>query len=219
MGLFSLSTYENHKGLYHLVMWAALAAYIVCGQCQSCRLTKRLAVAEAKYQAQVAETAALQAQSDLIIAAKTHEAEVAMATADTKSQENAVLKEKVKAQATVIADLQAAEPPTTPEVEALPIVINLRAQVRALTQGFTLAQQTIANQDLEIKHLRLVIVDKDIIIAEWEAKFNREQALRLSCQDLSAMYKRELTKFRLTGTVKTVVIGGLAAGLAYSFLR
>lgn len=219
MSFLSLEAYRKHRLVYHVVMWAGLAVFILCGTCRQCNLTKKLKLAEEAYRQQVVATELLHKESDALIAAKAREAAEAMARADTLAVDNAVLRQQVTAQAGVIADLQAAEPPTTPEIEAMPIVINLRAQVKALTHGFSLAQQTIAQQDQEIRNLRLVIADQTIMLQEWEAKFNREQALRLSSESLSAMYKRRLTTFRLTGTVKTVVIGGLAAGLVYSMVR
>lgn len=219
MSLLSLETYRKNRLVYHAVMWAGLALWFVCGTFRQCNLTKRVNIAEEAYRQQVVATEVLQKKSDAIIAVLTASSQAALERADGLAVENSTLKAKVAAQAGTIADLQAAEPPTTPELEALPLVISLRAQNRALLEGFTLAQQTIAQQDEEIKALRLVIVDQRLIIAEWEAKFNREQALRLSSERLSATYKRELTKFRLTGTVKTVVIGGLAAGLVYSMVK
>jgi hypothetical protein len=143
---------------------AGVMTYRACGQ-----MPEKLRLAEAKYQTYRSLTQAQHAQSDAEILRLT-QVNLAIAT------ENAELKKTVASdkttisqQAARIAELQATEPATTPEIEAMPIVINLRAQVKELTVGFTLAQQTIARQDKIILNLELKIKYLEGIITEWQA--------------------------------------------------
>lgn len=87
---------------------------------------------------------------------------------------------------TTIEHLKATEPPTTPEIEAMPIVINLRAQVKTLTNGFNLAQTTIANQEK--------------VIVEWQGKFDAMKAI--ADARLGAIQDRDKQIKSLEGIVK-----------------
>lgn len=113
-------------------------------------------------------------------------------------------------------DLQNAEPPTTPDIEALPIVVNLRAQVSRLTGMFTLATAAIQ--------------DRDRIIAAWESKYNaqidvsmawkrqyeNERALRIAAEEMFKLSERRRGAYSLA-TKAALVLG--AAGVLYGLSK
>lgn len=182
-------------------------------------LPKKLQEADAKYQAYRALSVEQHKQSDALIA-KLTEDNIALASETVALKKDiATNKETISAQSQTIAQLQANEPPTTAEVEAMPIVINLRAQVRALTEGFSLARQTIAEQDKVILNLTLSNQNLERIVVEWQAKFNREQSLRLAAESLNLGYKKQISGMHLTSTIKNVVIGGLVVGVVAGLVR
>jgi hypothetical protein len=116
---------------------------------------------------------------------------------------------QIASQADTIAALQAAEPPTTPEVESLPIVINLRAQVAAVTRAFNLSQNVVTTQGLEIKALKEKCVALEAIGDEWKAQAQREYALRVAAEGLAetAIKHRKTSKY----------LSYAGAGLAFVF--
>jgi hypothetical protein len=121
-----------------------------------------------------------------------------------------------------IAYLQKNEPQTTPEQEKLPIVVNLRAQVKALSVGFADAQKAVA--DVKLVNLNLVaqLGNDEKIIADVNAKYNSEHALRMSCEALSAAYKKAVTP-SFFGSIlkdwKQELVVAVIAGAAGHFLK
>ena len=107
-----------------------------------------------------------------------------------------------------IIDLAATEPSTTPDIEALPIVINLRARVARLTEGFSLAQITIGDQDKIIANLELVVKNTEKIAADWEADYNRSQALLATERSLRLTSEKKWKRTSLLAKAETVVITG-----------
>jgi hypothetical protein len=118
-----------------------------------------------------------------------------------------------------LRDLQAAEPPTTPEIEALPIVVNLRGQVAKLTGMFNLSQNVVVAQSQEIVELKGKVGLLELVAAEWKGAYNREYALRLSSEKLLTIAENRGIVFKLFGIkinlVKDVVVPGLTFGLGY----
>jgi hypothetical protein len=193
---------------------AGIASYRACET-----LPYELRLADAKYQEYRALSIADHRASDAIIVGL-------RADIVAKVTENVTLQGTVVTQLGTIATLNqtisgllADEPPATPEEEALPIVINLRAQVKALREGFSLAQDTIEKQSKVILNLESVVVSQEGIIKEWTAKFNREQALRLSSESLNAKYKKTLSHKNAVGTFKNVVIGCLVVGTVSGLVK
>ena len=121
-----------------------------------------------------------------------------------------------------IAFLRKNEPATTPEIEKLPIVINLRAQIVALNAGFVDAQKEVA--DVKLVNLNLVaqLGNDEKIITDVNAKYNAEHAMRLSCEALSAAYKKAITP-SFFGLIikdwKQELVVAAVAGLAGHFLK
>jgi predicted nucleic acid-binding Zn-ribbon protein len=68
-----------------------------------------------------------------------------------------------------LEDAQAAEP-EQPELESEPLVVNLRFQIKTLTNMFTLAQSTITTQSQEIEELRGKCAALQAIGAEWKGR-------------------------------------------------
>jgi len=211
---------KNSKGIALLA--AGLVVLLLLGFLadQACHvLPNKLKQSELKYEAY----RAMSVEKDKISDAKIADLQAQLVESEkveaVLNQTIETQKVQIQAQAQTIADLQAAEPPTTPEIEAMPIVINLRAQIKALVQGFSLAQQTIAEQEKLIVQLKM---DKEILtgqVNEWIAKYNREHTLRLAAEGLYADSKKVLGLFRLSGTAKDILIGGLVAGTVYGLVR
>jgi hypothetical protein len=193
---------------------AGVMSYKACNQ-----LPEKLRLAEAKYQAYRTLSQAQNAQSDAEILRLTQVNQAVAAENIELKKTVASDKTTISQQAARIVELQANEPATTPEIEAMPIVINLRAQVKELTAGFTLAQQTIAKQDKVILNLELTVKNMEGIITEWQAKFNREESLRLASENLTAKYKKTLSRRGAIITVKNVVIGCLVIGTVSGLVR
>jgi len=151
-----------------------------------------------------------------------HEAEIAalQKNIEAREAEEATLKAEATAnkrtiasQAQTIAALQAAEPATTPEIEAMPIVISLRAQVRELTVGFNLAQATIATQDETIKRLELDKVDLAEQRDKWKADYESEYRLRLNCEKGLGIAEKQIKSSKFWRTT-AIVAGTIALGAA-----
>ena len=187
---------------------------------QACNvLPKRLQEAEVRYGIAVAVAAekdaqAAEARAALVAAVAEREAMEAALKAEVAqaNSELEVVNQKLEA-------LLGQEPPTTPEEESLPIVISLRAQVKTLSHGFSLALATVEKQEGRIALLER---DKADLLAwgeSWRAQYEREHTLRLASDGLYADSQKVFGLFRVSGTVKNVVIGGLAAGTIYGLLR
>ena len=108
-------------------------------------------------------------------------------------------------------------PATTPEIEKLPVVVNLRAQVKALDKA--LADSEKAEADVKKSNVNLTqqLANDDKIIADTLAKYNSEHSLRLSCEALSAAYKKAV-KPSFFGLIvqnwKQEIIVGAVCGVA-----
>jgi chromosome segregation ATPase len=118
--------------------------------------------------------------------------------------------EKTSTLTAELTALQNAEPPTTPEVEALPIVVNLRAQVSKVTEMLTLSQKTVTLQRQEID----AYVDKvsllEQVIVEWKGAWDREHTLRVQAEDLFKLYERKQKLNRFWKTTAVVATGAVA---------
>lgn len=120
---------------------------------------------------------------------------------------------------TLLSDQLAAivgqEPPTTPDIEAMPIVINLRAQVATLTEMFTLANGTIIDKDAIIARWERKYEAQVQISTEWKASYDREHILRVQAEDLFKACEHSKKVNKLWGNVKAVAMG-IAAGVVVS---
>lgn len=118
-----------------------------------------------------------------------------------------------------LAEIVGQEPPTTPEIEAMPIVVSLRAQVSKLTEMYSLSQQTITLQSQEIDVLRGKCVSLESIGAEWKGQYEREHALRLTSEGLVTSLEKRVRLSGLWGTTKTVLIGAAVGYIGYTLLK
>lgn len=151
------------------------------------------------------------------------ERQALLATIAEREASEARLKEKVAQDAKelasykkTIADLQANEPPTTPEIEALPVVISLRAQVRQFSLALSAAEQTISDQSDLIFKLEQ---DKKDLLAwgtSWRDQYEREHTLRLASESLFKLSER---RFKLTTTITYVAVTAVGAAIVYSLVR
>ncbi len=121
---------------------------------KSCRSDAALV----KAQAAAAEHARLDKANDAVRAEFEARQNAVMAEKDRQlAQKDVVITQYVEKTSTLTAEitrLKANEPPTTPEIEAMPIVVNLRAQVATLTVAFSLSQKTVTLQAEEIVLLK-----------------------------------------------------------------
>jgi tartrate dehydratase beta subunit/fumarate hydratase class I family protein len=186
----------------------------------TCRDVKKQAardIAEIRNEYEAFKAVALAKQEilDAAIAAEQKKASEALEEADRLRDVARQRQAKIDEQAVVIAALQAAEPPTTPEIEAMPIVISLRAQLKEAVRGFSLAREAVATLEAENVSLRVAIDAKDKAFADMAAKWELERGLRLTAEksfdDLSKKYSRLHTKI----TLKQVASDLLFFGLGY----
>jgi hypothetical protein len=166
------------------------------------------------------ELAAYRSQVDSLQADNAIKHEALLKAEETITQAHAAeavaLEDAVKAKRetavaqAALAELQAQEPPTTPEIESLPIVINLRGQVARLTEMFTLSQAEGAVKDR-------LIVSKDTIIA---AQADAMAALTVQRDNYEALWRvadglvSKQSRFTLGEKVLTGAVGyGIGKGL------
>jgi hypothetical protein len=114
-----------------------------------------------------------------------------------------------------LADIVGQEPPTTPEVESLPIVINLREQVARLSEMFSLALAKSDAQDRVIASWQTKYAAQVEISRSWQGQFENEHVLRLESERLFGMAEHRVksTKFwRVTAYVAgAVALGAIIA--------
>jgi len=173
---------------------------------------ERLRKAEADYAELVRVTEADHAiQQGIISEAEARideqSAVIAQTTAEveTKDAEIAALKRR-------LAEEQAAEPPTTAYIEALPVVRSLRAQVSTLSELLALSEAKSAAKDR-------IIVSKDTIIsaqadqiAAWRIQYENEHALRIGAETLIEEFRLARRGAKAWRTA-AIVAGAVAAGL------
>jgi len=112
-----------------------------------------------------------------------------------------------------LEELQNTEPPTTPEIESLPIVINLRGQVSRLTEMFTLANSIIAEKDKIIKAWEVKFAAQVDISESWKKQYEDEHALRLACEGMNKTLESKVRTIAFRGKIWTaaaLVAGGYA---------
>jgi septal ring factor EnvC (AmiA/AmiB activator) len=114
-----------------------------------------------------------------------------------------------------LAAIVGQEPPTTPDIEAMPIVINLRAQVATLTEMFALASNSIIDKDIAISKWEEKYNAQVKISAEWKNNYDMEYALRVQAEELFKSCEHSKKVNKLWGNVKAVALG-LAAGVVVS---
>jgi hypothetical protein len=151
-------------------------------------------------------------------AASLEEIKVLQADNAAKVAENVTLKGTVVTQKGTIAalnrtiqELTAVEPPTTPAEEALPIVINLRARVAKLTEGFSLAQATIATQEKIIANLELVVKNTEKIADGWKTDYERSQGLLATERGLRIKAEKSGTRASMVAKVEAAIVCGAGA--------
>jgi hypothetical protein len=109
------------------------------------------------------------------------------------------------------------EPPTTPEIESMPIVVSLRKQVGKLTEMYSLSQQTITLQNESATVLRGKF-DAQVTISEtWKREYDKEHTLRLSCESLLKLSERRVSS--PWTMVKNVAVGVAAGFVVGSLLK
>ena len=119
---------------------------------------------------------------------------------------------------TRLDELQNAEP-SQPELEKEPLVINLRAQIAKLTEMFALSQGVVEEQRKVIVEWEGKFVAQEKISAEWKQAYEREHALRLSCEGLNKQLEKSYRISLLKGKVVTVAAVAIGGGLIYSLLK
>ena len=125
---------------------------------------------------------------------------------------------KIVALQSDIADLQASEPATTPEIEAMPIVINLRAQVAKLTEAFTLAHDVIDKQAEEIRAWETKYDLQVEISNEWKCAYDREHDLRLQAEGLVVKCESRLKPWGWKN-IRNMAIGAAAGFVAGAIVK
>jgi hypothetical protein len=114
---------------------------------------------------------------------------------------------------TQLNELQNTEPPTTPEVESLPIVINLRGQVARLTEMFSVSQRIVSEENEIIKAWEVKFAAQVDISESWKKQYEDEHALRLACEGMNKTLENKVKTTRFRGKIWTaaaLVAGGYA---------
>jgi hypothetical protein len=169
----------------------------------------------AKAKADYAQFKAIAAAADALKQAALLKAEETITQKDAEIAErdkSIVAKNaQVAALTATLHDLQAAEPPTTPEIESLPIVINLRAQVKALARAFDLSQNVVIEQGLQIKAWEAKFNAQVTISETWRTRYENERTLRVACEGMfkAAEHQVKANKFWRTAAI---VAGAVAVG-------
>jgi hypothetical protein len=171
------------------------------------------------YNELVAITDADKKMSDAHIAELTKAIGQADEVIGQKETEIAVNKAKITALSNRLDELVAGEPPTAPDIEAMPIVVNLRGRVAKLTEMFSLSQEVVTLQSEEIDALKGKCVDLVSIVNHLTVQYDKEHALRLSAEKLVVSLEKRVKSQGLLGKVKTVAIGVAAAYVAASLFK
>lgn len=118
-----------------------------------------------------------------------------------------------------LAEIVGQEPPTTPEIEAMPIVVSLRAQVGTLTRMYSISVDIINEKDRVID-LWSKKFDAQVTISEtFKQMYDKEHALRLASEGLFKIAEHKLKMSNAWSTVKTVAIGAAAIVVASTFIK
>lgn len=196
---------------WHWVAIAGLAVFCLAFVDRSCNADRELAKARAAYAENVRLLEADNAMKrDAILRAE----ETITQLNVEQAQLNASIVAKNAQLATQQAELEAlqnAEPPTTPEVEALPIVISLRAQVARLSSMFTLSEAKCADYERIVASLKTELTAKDDIIASWRGQYENEHALRVQAEGLFKDYQRAYKANKFWRTT-AIIAGAVAVG-------
>jgi len=115
-----------------------------------------------------------------------------------------------------LADLQASEPPTTPEIEAMPIVINLRGQIAKLTEAFSLSQSTIKDKDAVIGEWELKYGNAIKISETWKTAYENEHSLPVQSE---ALFKIAERRAKMNKIFSKVAVVAAAGAVAYGLLK
>jgi uncharacterized protein HemX len=186
-------------------------------QFRACKLDKKYRDLKAAY-----ETDRKIAEADHALSVA-HIAELnnAIASADKViGQKNADIKaksDKITLLQRRLDDVVGQEPPTTPEIESMPIVINLRAQIQNLSNMYSLATSIIDDKDEVIAQWSDKFYSMKKIAGEWKGMYDREHALRVNCEGLLGVCES-----RVPGpwkTIKKVALGVAAGFIAGSLLK
>jgi chromosome segregation ATPase len=178
---------------------------------RSCVSSRELAQAKADYAEQVRLLEAANAQATERIGQMTND----IAQRDTnilKLEESVTQKDaRITLLSGQLANIVGQEPPTTPEIESLPIVINLRAQVKTLNEMFSLATETINDKDDIIREWEAKFNSQFKITMEWKAMYDNEHALRVQAEGLFKLSEQA----RKPNVWKTIGYIAGAAALGY----
>lgn len=118
---------------------------------------------------------------------------------------------KVSTLTAELTALQDAEP-VQPEIEAQPLVINLRAQIGNLAQMLSMSTDIINAKDGIIADWSAKFNAQTVIAENWKRAYETEHRLRLLSEDLNKSLEHQGKVSRLYGRVS---MAGLAAAGAY----
>jgi|GEM_PF-6152814 len=114
-----------------------------------------------------------------------------------------------------LQEAQAAEPSASPDIEAHPLVLNLREQLRLQDARYAEARSVITQQAELISTLEAQTADLRLAAELWKAQYQAERALRLSAE--STLKGTEL-RLRRTRAIQTLEHGALIALAGYAVI-
>ena len=198
------------------VIIAVLLVAAVIGWYKSFRADKVLAQEREKYRTMVVETEILKGQSDARIAELARQISAQSDIVSGLKADILVKNQRISALSSQLDELQNTEPPTTPEIESLPIVINLRGQVARLTEMFNLSQEAGKLKDQTIIALENKFTLQVAITDEIVGQLDREHALRLASESLA---NRAISRYKSSKFLNKAAIVAVAGAVAYGLLK
>lgn len=205
------------KHLPTIIAGIVVLAAVVLGV-RSCKLSREYrelkleyagykAIAEADHQIQMAT-----------IAKKTEEISGLTKEISRMTNEAATLHAENVRLSNRLDELIAAEP-SQPELETQPLVINLRGQIKTLTEMFSLANKEIAVRDDIIRAWESKYNAQVDIAEAWNRQYESEHSLRLLAEGLVKNLEGRVRVGALRGRALTIVGAVVVGYVGYRLIK
>lgn len=204
----------------NLILKAVIAALIVASLfllTRSCGLTEKYKLAKDDYIELKKITEADHALSLTHIEELNNEIGQANKTIVKLNGDITVKNTKITLLSKQLADIVGQEPPTTPEIETMPIVLSLRAQVQTLSNLYSISVDIINEKDKVIDLWSKKFGAEVTINETLRTMYDKEHALRVNCdallRSLEGTVHRQLSWGRVKSSAIVVACGIIVYGL------